>query len=407
MRFLNSVYFKIICALLILLVSYNVIVVKHNKDFDVFIQASKALWTHQPMYEVWFHSGDSGLKYFYSPLFAALLLPLSQAPQWLYNLFWYALNLFFIYRIFSLFRFFLPLEKLSESGRALFYFLCFVCSARYIIDNLELGQMTFLLVWGSMESFRLFLKGKFLWAAALLALIINIKLIPIALLGYFIYRAEWKMAGLTILFLGLYFILPALAGGWDYNIQMHESWFSSLTTTTSQAIYEDDGRPCISAWIPALTMEIENPPEIKRNFVNLDAATVNALVNGTRLIIAALLAFLFSRPLRNEKIPLKVFYDLSLLCLVTPLFFPHQGRYAVFYLILPYAFCIYQILTFRNNAVKILLVISFALVTLTTDGLIGTRGRDIADYLNLITYGAFALLAAMILFRKRSHSQAS
>ena len=400
----TSWYLKIGFAFLLLSVFESVW--RSNKDFDIFIAASKLIFDGKTCYEIWLKSGTSGLKYFYSPLFAVLLFPLKDLPQSVYNFIWIAFNLVIVYRTFYLLTFFLPVNAFSKKTKNLFFIICASCSARYILDNLDLGQMTFLMVWASLEAVKLIFQKRIIPGSALLALIINFKLIPLAVLPYLLYKKEFRAFGLTIVFFIFYLYLPAIVIGYEFNNQLIHSWASSLTTTESRSIFEDLGRPSLSSLIPSLVMETQTQFSIKRNFITLDAATTNFILLVTRLVLLFFLAYLFGKPFQKLKTKKRLFYDIALVFIATPLVFPHQGKYAFFYLMPAYAYCTYMLIKlfylkarphYRHIYLSVLLfmIFSFGGVTLTTDGLIGRKLSNVSEYLHFITYGAFFLLAAM------------
>ncbi len=413
MKFFNTPYFKYgsVLILLIGLLIYQC-VVKHDKDFDIFIGASKLVFEGKTPYEVWLISGTSGLKYFYSPLFAVLLFPLKSLPQAVYTGIWMALNFAIIFRTFQLLSFFLPIKKLSEKNRVAFYILCFVCSVRFILDNLDLGQMTFLLVWGILESVRLIYLKKTIWAAALLALITNIKIIPIAVLPWLIYKKEFRVFLLTILFIIVFIYLPAIFVGFNFNNTLLHDWFLSLSGTNANSIVDDLGRPSLSSLVPSLLMDTEIQFGVKRNFLSLSADTVKLILTCVRISILIFLTILFGKPFQKITNKKTLFYNIALICLVTPLIFPHQGKYSFFYVLPAYAFCIYSLIklhSIKNNAnykkiylgALVFVLLSFAGITLTTDGVIGRRLSDVTEYLHFITYGAICLLMAMAFLKPK------
>lgn len=387
-------------------------VLRNNKDFDIFISASRLIFEGKTCYEVWLKSGTSGLKYFYSPLFAVLLFPLKNLPQLAYNFIWIAFNLAVIYRSFYLLSYFLPLKHITTKQKKAFFILSVLCSARYILDNLDLGQMTFLLVWASLEASKLIFQKRIIAASSLLALIINFKLIPLAILPYLLYKREFKAFGLTVLFFSLYLFLPALVLGYEFNLQLLQSWLSSLTLTESRSIYEDLGRPSLSSLVPSLVMETPIEFSLKRNFLNLDSSTTMLVLNTVRVLLLMLLASLFGKPFQKTSSRKTLFYDISLIFIATPLVFPHQGKYSFFYLMPAYAYCIYSLFklyslkqhpTYKriNQLVLVFVSLSFLGVTLTTDGLIGRRLSDFSEYIHTITYGAFFLLTAMVFLKPK------
>lgn len=417
MGFLKEHYAKVILCLVGVVLLIFESVVQNNKDFDVFIGASRLVAEGKTCYEVWLKSGTSGLKYFYSPLFAVLLFPLNNLPQVAYNLVWTGLSMLVIYRSFTVLSFFLPVNKLSVASRRLFYILAVASVARTIVDNLALGQMTFILVWGAMEAMRLIFIKKEIAGSALLALIINIKIIPIGLLAYLVYKKKLNAAFFTVLFCVLYLYLPAVFIGYEFNRQLLHDWLSSLTGTEAKSIYNDIGRSSLSSLIPSFLLDTPVQFSIKRNFLNLNEQQVNLVLNVARVLLLAFVAFLSGRPFRGFQNRKNLLYDVALVCIATPLVFPHQGKYAYFYMLPAYAYVIYKLIKLRalkhrpayKNTYRLALffiTLSFVLITLTTDGVIGRKLSDAAEYLHLMVYGALCLLTGMAVFRpgiRQSH----
>lgn len=407
-RFVSSIYFKIILGAALLFLLYNESFVNKNKDLDVFVSASKYISEGKSCYEVWFKSGTAGLKYFYSPLFAVVLTPLAHLPQGVCNLIWLLLNLLVIVRIIKLLPKFLDLESLSEVKKQWFYFLLFVCCIRFAFDCFSLGQMTFLLVWGTLEAFYRFSNKQDVAGGAILALIINIKIIPIALLGYLFYKGYARALIFTVIFSVVFLYLPLLVVGFEFNQQLLKDWYSSLTSTTANSIMDDYGRQSLSSLVPAILMDTPVQFGIKRNFVNLETSSVSLILNIIRLLIVILLAVLFGKPFKKEADRKELFYNLSLICAVTPLFFPHQGKYSFVYLLPAHALIIYFLIrmkgvtAFRKKYVinLILLCFSFILLTLTTDGIIGRAASDWCEYMLLISIGAICIFFLLIRFKK-------
>jgi hypothetical protein len=410
MKFVNTVYFKILTVLFLLFLVYQECFVKPNKDFDIFIEAAKLISAGQQCYDLWL--GQAALKYYYSPLFGVLLFPFTHVPQIVYNLFWLICNFFFIYRSMTLLKFYLPLQTLSNKKIRLLYALCILSCARFIMDNLDLGQMTPMLLWGTLESVRLIYLKKIIPGAGLLALIINIKIIPVAVLAYLVYKREYRATALVLVFSLIYLFLPAIVIGYGYNNALLMSWYRSISGTHANSIAEDAGRPSLSSLIPALFSPSEIQFGIKRNFVSLPVESATMVLNISRVLLLLILACLFGRPFQKIKNSVTLFFDISLVCLATPLVFPHQGKYSILYLLPAYAYTLFTLIHYKAEALKkgkfamLLVVLSFILCTLTTDGLIGRRLSDACEYLHLITYGTFCLLAAMVILRPERNTVA-
>lgn len=412
-RFINSHWFKPLACLLAAFLLYLECFVNLNKDFDVFIKASQLVFNKQNCYEVWIQVGSSGLKYFYSPLFTVLLFPLTHLPQQGYYFVWLSLNLVLLYRVFKLLPFYLPLKKLNANKQQLFYGLLILAVARSFYDVFGQGQMTIILVWGTLESLRLIKTGKIVAGSAILALIINIKLIPVSVLAYLFYKGYFKAATLTVVFFGIYLFLPGFFIGFDFNAELLHNWMMSITATNSNSLAEDNGRQSLSSAVPAFLMDTPLQFNLKRNFVNLEPYKVNLVLNAFRCGLVLLSMWLVGKPFAKQKINRKLFYDLALICLITPLFFPHQGKYSFFYLLPAYAYSLYRLIRLQQvetrqkfkayySSAVIFVIVSFALLTLSTDGVVGRRLSDLCEYFQCITFGTLSLLGAMLVLKTKS-----
>ena len=129
------------------------------------------------------------------------------------------------------------------------------------------------------------------------------------------------------------------------------------------------------------------------------------IFNVVRLLLLLIAAYLFGKPFARSKNETQMFYEISVVLLLTPLVFPHQGKYALLLFMPAYALLIKETIQhrafgwpekkFKHITLLALLIISIALITFTTDGLIGMKASEITQHLHLLTYGAFALFMAI------------
>ncbi len=400
MAFVDSRWFRVFAVIFIAFVFYLSWIVNLNKDFDIFIEASKLVFKGASPYEKWL--GTAGLKYYYSPFFAMILYPLKDTPQLFYAFIWTALNFYLVYRLLQLLRELLSVGGIEIRKQRLFVLFCLACSVRFLLDNLSLGQMTVMLLWATLETLRLWLQGRWMLAGALLALVINIKLMPIAVFCYFVYKGSWKISLATLGVSVMLLWIPAIVWGSPFNQQLHGDWIHTLTGTSVNSIVEDDNRPGLSSLIPSLITETPLRFGLRRNVAELGPEAVQLITNLGRLVFVLIGLAIISRPLRKPATAIEAFYDISVICLLTPLVYPHQGKYALLYTLPAYSICIRYLLQTNSpwrvqgyRPVFVLVVISFVLVTLTTDGVITRTGSDFAEYFHLLSYGTFALLAAL------------
>lgn len=383
----------------------------HNGDFKVFLEAAKMISQGINPYDKWIYiSQDHYLEYFYSPLWATLLIPFTHVPHYIPNMIWLFANAFFLYRIWKLLMSYFDPESISSKQKSLILFLCVLVSIRFILYNFELIQMTIFLLWGMLESLNCILdRKKILLGSLILALVINIKIMPLVLIPYLIYRGYFKAVGFIFLFSILFLALPLLIIGIEFNSLLIDEWWNVINPSNSRHLMEvETGPHGLTALIPTLFTETIGDFSYRRNILSLGINESNMILNGIRLALILLTVyFLRWPPLRLEQTKLHRLIEVSYLLLLIPLIFPHQQKYAFALLIPAQLVLIYFLVTtdgenrdFRFKTILVLFIISFVLMTLTTDGLIGRHWNNITQHYRLITYGALLLILPLMMLMK-------
>ncbi len=395
----------------------------HFGDFKVFLEAAKLVGKGESPYHQWlFVSQNVYCKYFYSPLWAVLLIPSTYLPYYLTNFFWLTANVWFLFRIWMLLSKYVQLDTLPKAQYQWVLILTLIMSARFILHNFEMIQMTIFLLWGSLESLQFVEKKNMFAGGLLLALVINIKILPVVLVPYLLYRKEYKAFASTLIFSLLFLLLPAIFLGWNKNLTFLSDWWREINPGNTEHLLETDlGFHSLTALIPTLLTKTKGPLPFARNLFNLGPSMAITILNGVRIVlIVVVIRFMKWPPFVRATSQLQVLYELSYLFLLVPLIFPHQQKYA-FVFILPALFYLSYFITVthdlsknagikgRRIALMILLVFAFLLMTLTTDGLIGKRLSELTQYYKTITYGALLLIVALAIsspdYPEKSHSQ--
>lgn len=296
-------------------------------DFDVFIHAAHKLQGGLNLYVQPFHEG---LQYYYSVFFAWILLPFHTYALGL-KLFWALASLVMLVRAYILARGYLQLDKWTQKTRIIFGLLLLILSFQFIHYNLHKIQITLFLLWGIMESVHQ-AECKRPWLAGIiLALVINIKIMPLLVLPYLLYRGYFKASAWTVVFSVVYLYSPAIYLGWEENNCLLTEWWKIINPTNREHVFEVEiGGHSLSALIPVLITDTPLLFETKRNFLQLSEGTTEIILNCSRLLLAGI-TFLFLRswPFQKEESPLKRFWELSYVICLIPLIFPHQQKYAL------------------------------------------------------------------------------
>ncbi|HEV7423958.1 MAG TPA: glycosyltransferase family 87 protein, partial [Candidatus Paceibacterota bacterium] len=154
------------------------------------MDAAARLKNHQdiyapPYYHIYF-------QYFYSPLFALILLPFTFLPFSVFETLWVMFMFFCLYDIWKMSKEYFDIRNFSNQKNLVWLFgtLFFILS--FILYNISQVQMTVFLLWATLCALKMFDKKRFLPGGILLGLVINIKIMPIIFLPYLIYRNQWR-----------------------------------------------------------------------------------------------------------------------------------------------------------------------------------------------------------------------
>ncbi|SFF18891.1 glycosyltransferase 87 family protein [Thermoflexibacter ruber] len=379
----------------------------NKNDFDVFLDAAVRLQRLENIYQPPF---IYNLQYFYSPLFALLLIPFSYFSFKTIGVIWLLLNTFLLLRTWNIFEYYLDKTKLSPKGHLVLIILSFAVVSRFIFFNYERVQMTIFLLWAMMESSYQIFQGRKLAGALLLAFAINIKVLPLVMIPYLVYRAEFKASIYTFSALLTYLFVPALILGWEYNLFLLKEWWAIINPTQPTHIIEDD----LGAYglVPALsTLLIETEPlfAIKRNLFSLEYEQVYWIINAFRIVLILLtLYFLRTLPFKKASSRLHLFYELSYICLIIPLIFPHQRRYSFYFIFPAVTYLIYFLLVnydkyfprLRQYSKFIGLIITFVISTtfliFIRRRVLGSETITLMIYFHIITWATLLLIPALL-----------
>lgn len=319
--------------LLALLVAYCFVRAKAGGDFDVFLDAAAKLSRGENIYQPPF---IKNLQYYYSPLFAGVLMPFARLPFWVPEFGWLLLSAWWVGRIWRLLQWYFEPNGLTVKEYRWWIGLTVLLTLRFLLYNFSMIQVTIFLLWATLESLHFFREKKIAAGSALLGFAMNVKLLPLLVLPYLAYRGQWRGALGTAAVFGLCLFLPALFLGRESNDFLLREWWGIVNPTNSEHMIEAENGPhSLVAFLPVYLTATSHPDilPIRRNILTLDIEQVAWVTNAARLVLAALmLAFLRTWPLRPAPSRLHEYRELAYLLLLTPLLFPHQQKYAFIYL---------------------------------------------------------------------------
>ena len=379
---------------------------KAGGDFTVFLEAGQKLRNYDNVYTGPFHDGA---RYLYSPFFALVLAPFTYFPFYITEFFWLLFTISLLPRIWKLFTSYIDLSGFSTKQKNVFCLISFALMIRFIEYNLGMIQINIFLFWLGFEILNLIKQNKKIRAGLILAVAINIKLLLLPLVPYLLYRKEIKTVLASMVgFIALLY-LPALFIGFAYNDFLLSLWWSVLSPADGRyAVEAEIGPHSLTALLPVYLTNTVGEIDMKRNLLNLTRSQVGIIVACAQGVLALLfLLFLRWPPFVKQKNNLHSFYELSYLFLIIPLIFPHQQKYAFFFIFpattyILYFFFINHITNFKylpNRHQKwVISIFTFLLliICLTGRGVIGNYLNDIAQHYRILTIAVILLIPLLI-----------
>jgi hypothetical protein len=323
-------------SLLILVLAYTVFKsFDMGADSNVYLHASKQIFRGENIYEKGIYN-----YYLYSPLFAILLRPLSVFDLSVGRIIWGLINLVLTFRLWIILsNLFDDNLRLGKKMKNTWMIGVIIISAGFLNHNLILGQITIVILWLTFEGlYQIIIRERNVSGALLLALGVNIKLIPMLGLYYLFFKGKFKALAFCSLFIILSVFLPSLIIGHDYNTYLLENWWKSINPTEDgKYVFEDDdGTHSLNALLPAYFYDFSDgkakPDAPKRLIASVPHETLVIIMQATRIlfVLSILLLIYYSRNSRKIQ-SLYFLWEFSYLALVTVLIFPHQQKYAMLY----------------------------------------------------------------------------
>jgi hypothetical protein len=381
-------------------------------DFNIFISASRDLMQGKNIYQLQY---NDYYHYYYNILFALILTPFTYLPLYFVKVIWLSLNVFFVYRIWKILMDWLPINALENNKKIFFTIISFIFALSFLRDNFHFAQFTTFILYLTLEGLFFISKKKILAGSLLIAFGIDVKLLPIVIIPYLIYRKEWKATVLIICFILIFIFLPMIFIGVDYNkLLLSERW-NLINPMNQTHILDTSERSFHSLTSLLATLFVKNSGDIhaltlKRNIADISIENLNILINVVRgILVLFTLYFLRSKPFTSSIFKIQKLYEISYLCLIIPLIFPHQQHYAFLFIFPASTYVIfYFIYNYLNKAnfknIKYYKTKKFALIIfisisylLTNSRLILGEFNDYYDHYKTLTYGVLILMILLTL----------
>jgi hypothetical protein len=169
----------------------------------------------------------------------------------------------------------------------------------FVFDMFDLGQPNLVLLALMLYGFWLMQHQKLWMAGAMFALATAIKVFPVAVLPYLVWRRRWKTLASMVIFLGVFlFVVPAPVRGFQNNIAELKTWYQGMVGSSSEKGFgqrDEQNWSWVNQSIIAMTHRLTRPinynqddptrPVRTMNVVDISFKAANLLVVAISLAI--------------------------------------------------------------------------------------------------------------------------
>jgi hypothetical protein len=379
----------------------------HGGDFDVFLDAATKLGNHQNIYTPPF---VKDLQYYYSPLFAFLLMPFT-GNFFITEFLWLLLSGFILYRNWIIIQMYFDFSAFTHKERNILGALSLFFIIRFILYNVAMVQINIFLLWAILESIQLINSKKWLIGSLILAFVINVKLMPIVVLPYLIYRLKFRAAISVVAFSILFLFLPSIFIGHEFNTFLLAEWWKIINPLNSEHLIEAGvNSQSFVGIIPAFLTDTQGDINIKRNLLSLSIETTELITNIIRLFFIAFTLFFLKLPKKNNLYDISEFRAISYILLLVPLIFPHQQKYAFVFIFPMIVYLIYYCMIMwkfnRNKGFKIflslLLIVSVIFTPIIGSDIIGRFNYDLIHHFRILGISTILLVIFAVIGNPKS-----
>ncbi|NND94454.1 MAG: DUF2029 domain-containing protein [Flavobacteriales bacterium] len=367
--------------LLLLAILIFTISISHRKgnDINVYLHAADQLWDGSDPFV-----SNPYNNYLYGPSFALLLKPLTLLGYPIARVIWALICMLCLYRVWHIFRHdILARSALGEKQKSWIGFVLLLLSVNVYIHNLNLGQVTLPILWCLIEGLNRIRKGDLIIGGFILAMGIDMKILPLLALYYLFLKGRIQPIIITVISLLVIMLIPAVFIGWETNLDFHIHWLDVINPVGKRFAAEiNDGCISINCLLSRLPLE---------------DGVMSLLTNILRLIVLVIMSIFYIKRRKVELTTMDHWRDWSIMLLGVLMIFPHQMKYSMLFIVPAGAYLLVRFIVQGKKWNSYYIIGAFCLVIPAIMGrdIIGNATTDFLDtigILGILTIVLFVLL---------------
>jgi hypothetical protein len=257
----------------------------HRTDFTVYTSAAQAVLDGTDIYQA---RNIRGWAYVYPPPFAILMVPFAEMSVFYGSLVWYLVSLSLVVASVAMcVRMVREAQPVEIDGFVLATVPALLLLA-WTVPGLARGQANALLLWLVVAAFYWDRKGREALGAVCLAGAVLLKVFPVVLLAYFVWRKRWRFViGALVALVLLTFVLPAPVFGWHRNLALLHEW---IQIVAKPALSTESARADTKLFDQLITVRKLRNQSLEPVLMRLTGSTVaRPLAVGTALVMAVVI----------------------------------------------------------------------------------------------------------------------
>ena len=319
-----------------------------TKDYPLWFWAGQQVLQGGELYP-----GDPGayFEFIYPPLSAVLLA----IPAWFGKLPLYALlSLLNAAAWWMTAQFSNAMTGSGQSPGPWLFALPGFATVTFVADTFDLGQPNLMLLAMMLFGFWLLQHERPWKAGCMFALAAAIKVFPVAVFPYLVWRRRWASAASMVVFVGVFlFLVPAPARGFQHNVAELTNWFQGMVGSSSEQGFGQRGEQnwsWVNQSIIAVTHRLTRPvnynqnnpakPPAYINLVDVSFKTANWIVLAISFAIG--LGFIAVMPSQARTTPRSNAEELGILFCLMTVASPLARQYYFIWLFLPMTILIHR-----------------------------------------------------------------
>jgi len=229
-----------------------------------------------------------------------------------------------------------------------------ILTVSFVFDMFDLGQPNLVLLALMLYGFWLLQHDRPWMAGSMFALATAIKVFPVAVFPYLIWRRQWWTAASMLLFLGIFlFVVPAPVRGFQHNVAELKQWYQGMIGSSSEKGFgqrDEQNWSWVNQSIIAVTHRLTRPvnynqdepgkPPAYMNLLDLDFKTANWIVVAISLLIG--LGYIAVMPRRDRRTPRSDAEELGILFCLMTVASPLARQYYFLWLFFPITILIHR-----------------------------------------------------------------